>query len=141
MRERQSLDIYDMRPAEMTAYLRYNGYHFNDKACRFAAEQMRKRNPATGQLERIEYSDKDKVNEVLKRNNITLNNNTLHDYVYVFNMAVADFYKKSLPEERNLAQFVKDYIDDEDAADGFIFNRWYADTVRAGIPIPWEELL
>ena len=41
----------------------------------------------------------------------------------------------------SLAQFVKDYIDDEDAADGFVFNRWYADTVRAGIPIPWEDLL
>lgn len=139
--QRQALDFWDMRPPEMAAYLRHNGYHFNDKACRFAVGQMRRRNSATGRLEHVEYADKEKVNEVLKRNNITLDNNALCDYVYVYNMAVADFYKRSLPEEKNLAQFVKDYIDDEDAADGFVFNRWYADTVRAGIPIPWGELL
>ena len=141
MMERQSLDMYDIRPAGMVAYLRYNGYHFNAKACRFAVEMMRWFNPATGQSERIEYAGKDKVDEVLQRNGITLDHNTLHDYVYVYNMAVSDFYRRSLPEEGNLAQFVKDYVDDDDATDGFIFNRWYADTVRAGIPIPWEELI
>lgn len=141
MRQRQALDNWDMRPPEMVAYLRYNGYHFNEKACRFAVGRMCRRNSATGRLERVDYADKEKVNEVLKRHNITLENNVLCDYVYAYNMAVADFYKSSLAEEKNLAQFVKDYIDDEDAADGFVFNRWYADTVRAGIPIPWEDLL
>ena len=37
--------------------------------------------------------------------------------------------------------FREDYVDDEDQADGFIFNRWYADMVRKGMPIEWNDLL
>ena len=37
--------------------------------------------------------------------------------------------------------FVKDYVDDEDQPDGFIFNRFYADCALSGTPIPWEDIL
>lgn len=30
---RMPLDAYDMKPEGMIAYLRYNGWHFNKKAC------------------------------------------------------------------------------------------------------------
>ena len=35
----------------------------------------------------------------------------------------------------------EDVIDDEDGYDGIVFNRWYADMVRIGIPIEWDEML
>lgn len=35
------LDMYDLKPEGMVAYLRYNGYHFNKKMCEWAVKQMR----------------------------------------------------------------------------------------------------
>lgn len=141
MRERESLDIYDRKPKEMVNYLRYNGYHFTKNMCEFAVSKMRKMNAATGKEERIEPRTKEQVDEVLTKNGVRIANNSLYDYIYVYHMAIADFYKSSIPDEPHLCLFVKDYVDDVDQKDGFIFNRWYADTVRDGIPIPWDDML
>jgi hypothetical protein len=70
-----------------------------------------------------------------------INNNQLWDYVYVANMGKADFLGSSLTNELQLATFIKDYIDDEDAYDGMPFSRFYIDTVKKGIPIDWEGML
>ena len=56
-------------------------------------------------------------------------------------MARADFFKSSLKDEAALAQFIKDMVDDPDQADGFIFNRFYADCNHNGIGIPWDDAL
>ena len=45
------------------------------------------------------------------------------------------------PDERCLALYVRDVIDDVDAPDGLVFNRWYADMSYMGIAIDWEEML
>jgi len=84
---------------------------------------------------------KEKVDEVLNKNGIVLNNNELYDYVYVYNMGNNDFLGSSISDEKHLALYVKDVIDDEDGYSGIVFNRWYADTVTLGIPIEWEEML
>lgn len=138
---REPLDTYDLRPSEMTAYLRYNGWHFNKKLCDWAVSHLRRRNTSTGKGEPLEPWTRDRVDEVLKANSITLENATGYDYVYIANMARADFYKSSLATEQALAQFIKDYVDDIDQQDGFIMNRFYADAVRNGMPIPWEEVV
>lgn len=39
-----------------------------------------------------------------------------------------------------LLKFIDD-IDDVDAYDGIVFNRWYADMCRSGVPIDWEEMI
>ena len=138
---REPLDIYDERPSGMVAYLRHNGMHFNGKAQAFAASLMRKRNPATGKNERIDPWSKDQVDDMLKRNGVMLENAVGQDYVFVANMAKADFLGSSIADEAHLALYVRDVVDDPDQADGFIFNRWYADTVRSGIPVDWEGIL
>lgn len=84
---------------------------------------------------------KDQVDDMLKRNGVTLENAVGQDYVFVANMAKADFLGSSIADEAHLARYVKDVVDDPDQADGFIFNRWYADTVRSGIPVDWEGIL
>lgn len=139
--ERQPLDIYDVRPPAMENYLRYNGRHFTEKLCKFAVSNMRKRNRSTGKSERVEMIGRSRFDELMKAYGITIENDVLCDGLYVLNMAMADFYGSSLPDESSVGKFVRDYIDDEDAVDGFVFNRYYADTVLAGIPIPWEEVL
>ena len=62
------------------------------------------------------------------------------DYVYIANMCKADFLKSSVPDEEHLAMYVKDVIDDPDAAEGTTMRRWYASTEGAGIPVDWEEM-
>ena len=126
------LDLYDDRPTSMKRYLKYYGQHFNKKLCNFAVSKMKH---GKGKVE------KDKVDEILNRNNIVLENNELYDYVYVYNMGYNDFMNSSIIDEKHLAMYVKDVIDDQDGYDGIVFNRWYADTVRLGIPIEWDEML
>ena len=84
---------------------------------------------------------KEKADEILSRHNVKLEHNELYDYVYVLNMGNNDFFGSSITDEKHLALYVKDVIDDEDGYDGIVFNRWYADTVRQGIPIEWDEML
>jgi len=56
-------------------------------------------------------------------------------------MGKADFLGSSIADERHLLMYIKDAIDDEDGYDGIVFNRWYADMCKKGIPIDWEEML
>ena len=129
---RRSLDIYDDRPSSMKRYLKYYGQHFNKKLCNFAVSKMNHgKTPIT----------KEKVEEILMRNQVSLENNELYDHVYVYNMGNNDFLGSSIPDEKHLALYVKDVIDDKDGYDGIVFNRWYADTVTLGIPIEWDEML
>lgn len=129
---RTSLDLYDDRPSSMKRYLRYYGQHFNKKLSDFAISKMKHGKQSIS---------KEKIDEILSKHNINLDNNELYDYVYVYNMGNNDFMGSSISDEKHLALYVKDVIDDEDGYDGIVFNRWYADTVRLGIPIEWEEML
>lgn len=133
--------MYDTKPEGMVNYLKHYGYHFSKKAYEYAVKQMRFKNDSTGKLERLELYPKEKVDEILHRNNITLENDVMYDAAYVMCMCRADFYRSSITDEAHLARFVKDVIDDVDAVDGQVFNRWYADMVRAGIPIDWDEIM
>ena len=129
---RDSLDIYDDRPSSMKRYLKYYGQHFNKKLCNFAVSKMNHgKSPIS----------KDKVEETLMKYQISLDSNELYDHVYVYNMGNNDFMGSSIIDEKHLALYVKDVIDDEDGYDGIVFNRWYADTVTQGIPIEWDEML
>lgn len=135
------LDVYDMKPEGMVAYLRYNGYHFNKKMCDWAVSQMRKRSKATDKDEPIEPLTKDKVEDMLAENEVKLANLVGYDHVYVANMAKADFMGSSIKDDAGMAQYVKDVVDDVDQKDGFIFNRFYADCCHNGLPIPWDDVL
>ncbi len=129
---RTSLDSFDERPRDMKNYLRHYGLHFNRKLCEFAVSKM---NHGKTPISKV------KADEILSKNNIKLIHNELYDYVYVINMGNNDFLGSSIPDEKHLALYVKDVIDDEDGYDGIVFNRWYADMSRSGIPIDWEEML
>lgn len=125
----------------MEAYLSNFGWHFNKKMCDFAVSLMKKINPATGKKERIEPISKEKVEELLTKYGVKLDNNSLYDFVYVANMGKADFFKSSIPDEQHLAVYVKDVIDDPDAPDGTTMRRWYATMIASGEPIEWDEMI
>ena len=138
---RPSLDTYDDYPRDMLKYLRANGWHFNKKSVKYAVSLMKKRNPTTGKLEKMDLVGKEQVDEILSKFNIKLDKNTGYDYVFAYNMGKADYFKSSIPDEQHLALYVKDVIDDPDAGDGTIMRRWFASMVALGEPVEWEDFL
>lgn len=138
---RESLDTYDVLPKDMINYLSNYGRHFNRKLLRFAVEGMYYEDPSTGELKQVTSFTKEEVDNILQAYNIKLKNNQLYDYVYVACMCKADFYGKSVPDDHHFALYIKDVIDDPDAYDGVVFNRWYADTRRKGIAIDWSSMI
>lgn len=138
---RNGLDIYDERPEEMTAYLRHWGLHFSKRAYEFAVKMMRRRKDDGGKTERIEPMSKEQVDDFLRKYGINLENDVAYDSAYVLMMGKADHYKSAIVDEPHLAAYVRDVVDDVDGSDGDIFNCWYAKMVRAGVPVPWEDIL
>lgn len=136
-----SLDSFDILPKEMRAYLRNYGYSFSKRACEYAISLMRKRNAATGKTEPIVAMSKEQAEELLTKHGIKLENNIGYNFVYVLNMAIADYFKSSLKEEKDLAQFVKDTIDDIDGNPDNIFRKWLVSMDGDGIPIDWEDMI
>lgn len=139
--KRDSLDIYDELPRDMIDYLKHNGRHFNKRLCDFAISKMKTKTSSTGELRDLVPITKESIDSLLKSYNVELNNNQLYDYVYVANMCKADFLGSSVPDEQHLCKYVKDVIDDVDGYDGLVFNRWYADMCRTGIPISWYDMI
>ena len=137
--KRRLTDFDSEYPREMLIYMRHNGPHFNRRLCEYATSLMTKEQ--NGQEVPIKPFTKDEVDNILKAHNVKLKNNQLYDYVYVANMCKADFLGSSVPDEHYLALYIKDVIDDIDAQDGFVFNRWYADMCYSGYPIDWEDVL
>ena len=130
---------YDEIPEGMKAYINNYGCHFNKKLCKEAASRMYTMND-TRKEPIIPYT-KEEVDVLLENYGIKLTRNKLHDAVYVANMCKADYLGKSVPDEQHLAMFIKDAIDDPDALEGFLFNRFYADTMFMDSPVDWEEML
>lgn len=129
------LTEFDPMPEGMVNYLRYNGPHFSEKLCEFAVKQMMRDGKP------IKPFSKEEVENILNSNSIQLENNELYDHVFVANMGKADYLNKSIPNEKYLAMYIKDVIDDEDGYDGLPFNRWYADMCKKGKPIDWNSYL
>lgn len=124
-------DVYDEYPRDMSRYLKANGWTFSRKACDYAVKKLRLEAPWTAE----------KVDEVLSRYGVKLKESHGYDRVWVANMAKSDFFKSSLADERALAVYIGDVINDEDAGDGEIMRCWYAKMVSRGEPVDWDEML
>lgn len=135
------LDMYEIMPREQRSYLANYGWSFNKKACECAIKGMKRNNPATGKSEPVEMKKKDEIEDLLTKHGIKLEHNRGYDFVYVYHMGYADYFKSSIQDEAHLAQYVKDVIDDVDNPGGNVFRKWYVDCVAKGIPVEWEDLI
>lgn len=124
---KQDFTEYDIKPQEFINYLRYYGPHFNKKLCQFACSNLSKK----------DYN-KEKLETLLQNYNIELKNAKLHDSVYLANWCKSVLFGSSIPDEKYLVLFLKDMFEKENE---FIFNRWYADMAKQGIPIEWEDMI
>lgn len=130
---------YDEIPEGMKTYINNYGCHFNKKLYEEAVSRMYKEN--NGRKEKIQPYTKEQMDTLLKAHNIEVVRNKLYDACYVGCMCKADYLGKSVPDEHHLAMFVKDMLDDPDAEEGFVFNRFYSDTVFMNNPIEWDDML
>lgn len=137
--KRASLTQYEEYPEAMLVYMRNYGPHFNRKLFEFAVSMMFKE--VDGEEKKITPYSKEKIDNILKLQGVKVERNQLYDAAYVANMCKADFLGSSITDEYHLALYVKDVIDDVDADDGIVFNRWYADMSYSGIAIDWEAML
>lgn len=136
----KGLTQYDEYPHEMLVYLRNYGPHFNRKLFEFAVGNMKVKSP-NGEEKKLKAMTKEEIDTIIRAHGITIKNNQLYDAAYVANMCKADFLGSSIIDDRHMALYVKDVIDDVDATDGLVFNRWYADMSFFGIAVDWEEML
>jgi hypothetical protein len=132
---RAALDMYEDLPKAMRTYLTHNGWHFNKSLCNFAISLMKK------QGKRLDPISKENVDKLLEQYKIQLDNNVGYDYVFVANMCKADYYGSSITDDKHVALYIKDTIDDEDAADGTTMRRWYATMVANGVMVDWDDSL
>ena len=130
---------YDEIPDGMKRYINNYGCHFNRKLCEEAIGRMYK--IVNGEKKRAKVLTKEYVDNLLNSAGIRLERGKLYDSVYVANMCANDFLGKAVPDEQHLALFIKDMIDDPDAKDGYIFNRFYADCIFMNNPIEWEDMV
>lgn len=138
--KRANFTQYEEYPKEMLIYMRHYGPHFNRKMFEFATSQMTYEDK-DGEEKHVTPYTKEEVSNLLDMQGVEVKNNQMYDAAYVATMAKADFLGSSIKDEKHLALYVKDVIDDVDAPDGLVFNRWYADMCYKGIAIDWEEML
>lgn len=133
---------YDIIPEDLRKYLANYGKHFNKKLCDYAVSLMMKAGP-DGKPQPITPMSREEVDTLLKSNAVELRNNVLYDHVFVANMVKSDMLGSSIIDSKHHALAIKDYIDDIDKADGYLFNRWISDLCGLGphyIPY-WEDMI
>ena len=130
---------YDEIPEGMMRYINNYGCHFNKKLWKEATSRMYKE--VDGKREYIKPYTKEQVDDLLASYEITVKRNKLYDGAYVASMAKSDYLGSSIPDEKHLALFVKDMIDDVDADEGYIFNMWYAKMVFNNDPVDWDDCI
>lgn len=134
--DRERLDSYERLPSGQREYLSAYGWSFSKKLCEFAVSRMKDRNG-----KKIEPITREKLDNLLKNYSLHLENDNGYDAVYVVNMAKADYYGSSIPNEQYLVLFVKDYLGDKDGYPGLALSRYIADCVGNGTALIWEDYL
>ena len=132
---RQRLDARDVFPHDIEEYLAKNGWSFSKAMYMWAVSRMKNNDGS-----KVKPMEKEQVDEMLKRHNITLEKDNGYDSCYVLAMLKSD-YGSIISDEATLAKMVKSYIDDKDGYDGLPFTRFFADLIGSGTNAPWEELI
>lgn len=133
----ERIDFYDITPKGMDAYLSSHGHHFSKPMLEWAVSMMRDRNGI-----KQTPMEKKKIDEKLSSYGIVLERDKgFYDPVYVWCMAKSDYFGSSIKDEGQLAQYVKDFIDDKDGNETRAFDEFYINCIAKGVDIPWEDMI
>ena len=89
----------------------------------------------------VKPRDKAQLEEMLRVNNIKIPTPKGYDLVYLDAMLRADYFGSSITTEQQLMKMIGDYMNDPDGYDGRLFAHYYADRLRMGWPILWEDVM
>lgn len=120
----------------MEDYLSEYGYHMNKRLYQFAVSTMRNHKG-----ERMQPWDLERVDEFLRTNGVAVSNKVGYDAAYALSMGMSDYLGSSVPDDKHLALFVKDYVDDPDGSRTRAFDEFWIRCVAMGVPIFWDEML
>lgn len=117
-------------------YIDQFGPHFNKRLYEWAVSMMVSRVGG-----KVQPKTKEQVTEFLRSQGIKVEKGRGYDVPYVHAMAMADYYGSSIADEKHLAMFVKDFIDDPDGNESKAFDHFVIDCRAKGEYIYWDELL
>ncbi len=117
-------------------YIEQYGAHINKKLYEWSVSMMRDRNG-----NKVPSMSKEEVADLLRAHGVTLLNDKGHDAAYVCQMARADYLGSSIADDRHLALFVKDFLDDPDGSKTKAFDHLVVDCRAKGEAIFWDEMI
>ena len=123
----------------MTSFEEYTdqfGMHFNKKLYEWAVSMMADRNGNN-----VQPRTKDQITENLRAYGVTLDNAKGYDAAYVYQMARADYFGSSIPDDAHLAMYVKDFLEDPDGSETKAFDHFVVDCRAKGEPIFWDSMM
>lgn len=118
-------------------YIEIHGRHFNETLCGWASGRM----TVSGGKAVQNLHTRATLDALYERTGIRPTREAGCDDVYVANMCLADFWGRSIQDERHLAMYVRDVIDDPDAYEGIVLSRFEADCEATGVEIPWDTMV
>lgn len=122
-----------MNASGYVAYVSKHGYHFTKKLAAMASEQMKN---ADGTSHRWTVEEiRQATNEMAIPKGTTIG-----DFLYLANMAYADFYPAVIKTEEGCIKYALAVANDPDGYEGMPFCRWTADLIGKGVTIDWEKL-
>ena len=131
------MDYYEILPKGMDAYLASHGHHFSKPMYEWAVSMMRDR---AGN--KVAAVPKEQLDTIMAKYGLELKRKEgYYDPVYVWCMAMADYYGSSITDETHLALYVKDYIDDADGNETSAFDEFFINCMAKGVDIPWEDMI
>ena len=120
-------------------YMDANKGYFSKALAEWAISHMQKENEK-GELVDIKSVKLEKVNEILKAHNVEIPEESTYDAWYLYNMCLAD-YQKSLPDEKKIAEYIDETINDPDCEPTAVLACFRAKMDVLDIPIHWERFL
>lgn len=113
---------------------------FSKRLAEWAISNMKTKDVATREIKNVKVRPLDEVMEVLKKNNIDIQDEFIYTAWYLFMMAVADF-PKTLKTDEQRAMFVDETLCDPDGMPENVLSCFEAKMCNEEIPIHWEKYL
>lgn len=113
---------------------------FSKRLAEWAIANMKTKDPNSKEMKPIKARALEEVVEVLRKNNIDIQDEFIYTAWYLFMMAVAD-YPKTLKTDEQRATFVDETINDPDGCPENVLSCFEAKMSNAQIPIYWEKYL
>ena len=120
-------------------YMDANRGHFSKALAQWAISCMKTKD-ANGRLVRINSVPLDEVEIIINSHGVVIKEESIYDAWYLYNMCLAD-YRKTLPDKKNIVNFIDETINDPDCKPEAVLACWRAKMDVMGVPIHWERYI